>query len=536
VTKAFAVVVMVVAGLVPRGNAAELSAPRALLKPVPVEVVASRAAFVEFLKTRAEFRRARVAALDRAAFDGSKLTLPLFPEVTVEVEKADIGFTGIEGKSWTGKLPNGGSAAFIIRGDRIAGSIATPLGNFQILPLDGGLCAVVERDFGDRADCGAAGERPDRNVAAAAAAAAAAQRVSNADTFGPVRAGRALSGGSAAELADSPTGNRVRVLVAYTADARSLTSSVLGMTMQELIDLAILESNQGYANSGVTLRIELACLYQTVFNESAAIENDVDKFRNTSDGIMDEVHQLRADYDADMCALIIDGTDPDWCGWAYGFDYTSYANMFQASVYSCTTGNFTFAHEFGHTQGCRHDNDGTLTPFAYAHGFRNGNNWRTIMAVAGSSTAPRLNYWSNPNVNSPVAPFVAMGTAVNGGNFANDNRTALNASDNIVVSHEETPLTSSAPSGGDFGVDEVADKIVLDRLVVQQFTANSGARVQFRSGSSISLASGFWARSGSSFRARLAGPLGDSVAASGDIQTDEVVQQPVVRAEAARSR
>ena len=491
-------------------RAAELPSPRVLLKPVSAEVMAARSTFVDSIKARPGFRRARVAAVERAAFEGSKLNLPLFPDITVEAEQSDIGFTGVEGKTWTGKLPNGGSAAFIIRGDRVAGSIATPQGNFQVLPLDGGLCVVVERDFGDRDDCGAAGERHRPDAAAAAAP------VNPKDTFGPVTPRRALAGRGDARLADTPTGNRVRVLVAYTADARNLTTVNLGMTMQELIDLAILESNQGYANSGVTLRIELACLYQTVFNETAAIENDVDTFRNNGDGVMDEVHTLRSDYDADMCALIIDGTDPDWCGWAYGFDYTAYSNMFQATVYDCATGRFTFAHEFGHNQGCRHDNDGTLTPFAYGHGFRNGNNWRTIMAVSGGNSAPRLNYWSNPNINSPMSPFTAMGTAINGGNFANDNRAALNASDNSVVDHESTPLDSVAPSGDDFGTDEAADKIVTGTLSVTSFTANSGSRVQFRAGTSVTLGAGFWARSGSIFRARLAGPLGDANPTAGD--------------------
>lgn len=479
-------------------------AARALIADFAGELTGEPAAVAAKLQLRPDIVRSRLAVLDRTAFESARVSLRLFPDLEFTAEPQDIGHTGIRGQSWTGRLTEGGSAAFIIRGDRISGTISSAAGNFSIYPLGGGRCVVVQRNPAAEPDC-AVGQvaRP------APGAGAAVERTPQPEDSPDAAALRRRLAAADPVLADTPTGNRVRVLVAYTADAQSLTSSVLGQTMQELIDLAVVESNQGYANSGVTLRLELACLYETVFNESAAIENDVDRFRNSGDGFMDEVHTLRADYDADMCCLIVDGTDPDWCGWAYGFDYTSYGNMFQATVYSCATGNFTFAHEFGHTQGCRHDNDGTLTPFAYGHGFRNGNNWRTIMAVTGGNSAPRLNYWSNPNINSPVAPFTAMGTPINGANFANDNRSALNASDNTVVDHESTPASSVAPTGDSFGADEDADKIVTSTLTVGSFTAGNGSRVQFRAGDAITLTPGFRAAPGSSFRARLAGPLGD---------------------------
>lgn len=519
-------VVAMLAGLLPSAVGAAASPARALFKPVVGELIGARASVFQNLKARVTTRRVRAVAFDRSAFDGNRIDLELFPELQVSAERMDIGFTGIQGRSWTGRLTDGGSAAFVIHGDRISGSIATANGNFEVFPLGNGECAVVEHDPRTLPDCGTGVvPRPAEPVGLRPPV------LNRRDRLAPVGPRRALAGPGEAQLADTPTANRIRVIVAYTADARSLTSSVLGRTMQELIDLAVVESNQGYANSGVTLRLELACLYQTTFNESAAIENDVAQFRNNGDGVMDEIHNLRTDYDADMCALILDGTDPDWCGWAYGFDYDQYSNMFQASVYSCVTGNFTFAHEFGHTQGCRHDNDGTLTPFPYGHGYRNGNSWRTIMAVAGTSSAPRLNYWSNPSINSPVNPKVAMGTAINGGNFANDCRSALNASDDTVVNHETTPVDSTAPTGHGFDNDEYADKLVTGVLSVGAFNAGSGSQVQFRAGAGIVLNTGFHAGSGSHFRAYLAGPLGDAqpALASTTQESQESREAPPVR-------
>lgn len=462
-------------------------------------------------------RRVRTAMFDAAALEADRLALNVFPDRELVAERQDIGFTGIGARSWTGRLPAGGSVALVIKGDRLCGSITSTEGSYGVYPLPEGQCAIVERNPGAYPGCGVEGNRPpalpDAGPAPADPAAPAPEEPAAADSNG-----------------DTPTGNRVRVLVAYTTSARDKTDTNLGMTMQELVDLAVVESNQGYANSGVTMRMELACLYHTISGtETTAIEDDVDNFRNSGDTKWNEVHGLRSSYDADMCCLIVDGRDTDWCGWSYGFDYTSYANMFQATSYSCATGNFTFAHEFGHTQGCRHNDDGGLTPFAYGHGFRNGSNWRTIMGLSNDTGAIRLNYWSNPAINSPVAPFTALGTAIDGNNFANDCESALDVGDATVVNHETTPASSGSPAGDTFNNDEGADKLVTGTLTVGTFAANSGSRVQFRAGDQIVLQPGFRARVGSVFRARLAGPLGDPApgpADPADENTQTSTQEP----------
>lgn len=485
---------------------------RALITPATVAPAGRAASLLTNLMARPNVMRARTVALDRAAFESDRLTLPLFPDAEMAAQRVDIGFTGVRSRTWTGRLPDGGSAAFVINGSRISGTVSCTNGNFEFFPADNGECVLVQHLPNSLPDCAVGQVTPPPRGAPSLNA---TNKTANGDVLAPA-AGAGLGDST---QGDTPTGNRVRVLVAYTSSAQNLTSVNLGRTMQEHIDLAVLESNQGYANSGITLRMELCCLYETVYNETAAIETDVDRFRNGGDGFMDEVHALRADYDADMCCLLVDGTDPDWCGWAYDFDYTAYANMFQATAYSCATGTFTFAHEFGHTQGCRHNDDNTLTPFAYGHGFRNGSNWRTIMGLSNDTGAPRLNYWSNPNINSPVAPFTAMGTPVDGGNFANDCRTALNVGDDTVINHEATPASSISPTDDTFNSDEGADKLVTGTLTVGAFNANAGSRVQFRAGTGITLTPGFWARTGSDFRARLAGPLGDPLPA-GDVPAD----------------
>lgn len=462
-------------------------------------------------------KRLRAVALDVSAFDGDRALLSLFDDCEFVAEFQDIGYTGIQGPSWTGRLANGGSAAFVFRGGRVSGSVVCEEGCFEIFPLGDGLSAVVERDLSALPECGA--ERFETLDVSPGVAPLDVGDVGPAESVGE---------DLDAAKGDTPTANRVRVIVAYTTSARDDTDSVLGRTMRELVDLAVVESNQGYANSGVTQRMELACLYHTTSGtETTVIQDDVADFRNSGDSKWNEIHGLRSTYDADMCCLITDGRDTDWCGWAFGFDYTDYANMFQVTAYNCATGVFTFAHEFGHTQGCRHNDDSTLTPFPYGHGFRNGSNWRTVMGLANGTGAPRLNFWSNPAINSPIAPFTAMGTAIDGNAFANDSESALDVGDATVVNHEGTPVASIAPNGDQFDDDEYADKIVTESLAVGDFTANSGSEVQFRAGDRITLNDGFRARAGSVFRARIAGPLGDPKNSSDDDQASDSQEDSV---------
>ncbi len=446
--------------------------------------------------------RAAFARVDVALFDGDEfLLLNPFPDVSMEAVLYPVGFSGSLHRAWFGKLQNfPGTAVFIINGDRISGKISCSLGTFEIFPLGKGECIIVEHQLNKFPGCLACEDDPATD--------------SLGDPAGnPVEGDVAVYESTFSEetssTADDPASDRIRVIVAYTTSAQSKTQTTYGRTMQEHIDLAIAESNQGYANSGVDSRIELACLYETDYVETYAISKDVDAFHADGDGKADEVHVLRADFDADMCSLITDGRDIFWCGDSYGFDYSSRENMFQATNYRCVTGNFSFIHEFGHGQGCRHNDDTNLEPFAYGHGLRNDVYWYTIMALANATDAVRLNYWSNPEIVSPVEPFAPMGTPVNGEAFANDCRSALNDGDDTVINHETTPTSSSAPTNHAFEDDEYADKLVSDTLSVANFTASTGSTIQFRAGTAIVLQSGFQAMAGSKFRASLTHASGD---------------------------
>jgi peptidyl-Asp metalloendopeptidase len=183
----------------------------------------------------------------------------------------------------------------------------------------------------------------------------------------------------------------IRVMVVATQRAVSASGDING-----LVNLAVAESNQGYANSGVEINLQLAGLYTTTYTESGSFSTDLSRFRGTTDGYMDTFHATRNSVAADVMMLVINNSSS--CGLASAIGSTA-ATAFAAVHYSCATGYYSFAHEIGHLQSARHDiaTDGTLTPYAYGHGYRSPTNaWRTIMAYNCTTNCPRINYWSNP--------------------------------------------------------------------------------------------------------------------------------------------
>jgi peptidyl-Asp metalloendopeptidase len=207
----------------------------------------------------------------------------------------------------------------------------------------------------------------------------------------------------------------IQVLVNYTPSAAAASGDIAG-----LINLAVAESNQGYANSGVSIDLVLAAQGPTTYTESGDFNTDLTRYRGTADGFMDEIHAARDASAADVAVLLINNTQ--YCGLASGIGSTA-ATAFVAVYWDCATGYYSFAHEIGHLQSARHDprNDSTTTPYAWGHGFQytKSPSWRTVMAYNCTGLGcPRLNYWSNPN---NLYNGVPMGTA-----NKNDNHRVLN--------------------------------------------------------------------------------------------------------------
>ena len=174
--------------------------------------------------------------------------------------------------------------------------------------------------------------------------------------------------------------------------------------LQADIVTAVADMNAAYSASGVNITMNLVGTTFTNYSGTGASAT-LSALASTSDGQMDEIHEVRDDLGADMVAMVYDGQG---CG--IGYSPASASSAFTVTDEPCLVGNRTMAHEVGHNQGALHDrkqHDGG-TVGAYKYGYRRCSDgsdedlgspyFRTFMSYSCSG-APRVGRVSNPNVN-----------------------------------------------------------------------------------------------------------------------------------------
>lgn len=186
----------------------------------------------------------------------------------------------------------------------------------------------------------------------------------------------------------------VRVMIVYSGPAAAEVGDTRAMS-----NLAIADSNQGFINSNVNIRFELAgSLVANNYVNDPNLGVDRTRFVAKNDGYLDNFHPKRDEIAADVGVLIT--TSGSNCGVA--LQRASEARAFAVVYHRCVAG-LSFSHEIGRLIGAAHDKPSGVNPhYAYGHGYFNGSaRWRTIMAYDTDTNCPtgcpRINYWSNPN-------------------------------------------------------------------------------------------------------------------------------------------
>ena len=140
----------------------------------------------------------------------------------------------------------------------------------------------------------------------------------------------------------------IDVLVVYTQGAKADAAADGYGPIVNLIDLAIAETNQAYANSGIDVELRLAggAPYEdtgyTADVGSTSLSPSLNHLTSSTDGQLDYVHQLRTERGADMVALITTATGSG-CGIAWKPSSPSAGSMFSVTKYSCATGECAFS-------------------------------------------------------------------------------------------------------------------------------------------------------------------------------------------------
>jgi hypothetical protein len=113
------------------------------------------------------------------------------------------------------------------------------------------------------------------------------------------------------------------------------------------INLAVAETNVAFEKSGIDAEVRLihAYLDESYIEPSTnAFRRALDAITSTNDGVMDDVHNKRERYGADMVHLMID--DSQFCGIAWLGPRKE--RMFSVSSWKCATGYYSFGHEIAH--------------------------------------------------------------------------------------------------------------------------------------------------------------------------------------------
>jgi hypothetical protein len=365
---------------------------------------------------------------------GATLSLNLFDDLglTAVLERVELNAGG--GFNWLGHVEGipYSQVILVVNGEMVVGNVATPQGVYQVRYAGGGVHAVHEID-----------------------------QSAFPDEMEPVRVDLPLDAPANPDegiVADD--GSVIDVLVVYTGAARVAAGGTAAMN--SLVNLAVAETNQGYANSLVNQRLNLVHTTEVAYGETGDIFVDLTRLRDISDPYLSNVHSLRDTHAADEVVLIVENGGA-YCGVAYLMAHVSAtfaSSAFAVVVRDCATGYYSFGHELGHNMGALHDwyVDNDTIPYAHAHGYvRRTSGWRTIMAYNSECSAfgvycSRLPFWSNPDLTYGGVPMgVPEGTGswcstgIASPNCDADNRKTLNKTAYTVANFRQGARPPQAP-------------------------------------------------------------------------------------------
>jgi len=318
----------------------------------------------------------RVTFDERLLLDGASSFNMQTPDgLEFEAHRMSFERRGPQSVTWRGRLTDssGSRAIFSMEGGALSGLVDSPHGRYEVRPLADGGSALLRVDLSQQPRCGT------EPIAAADAP--------------PARSAPGTPGDPPRTAPDSSS--RIDVMLLYTRAMRDELGGDAGARSRArlMVDL----TNEGFSNSRMSTRINLAHTGVSPYNESGDMTVDLETIVNHN-----AINSLRNTHAADAVGLIV-SSDQDLCGIAYlmpvlGDGFAPYAFSVTASV--CFT---TFAHELGHNMGMEHDPvnagpaDEAIFPWAYGHFVPN--QWTTLMSYPNPcGDCPDITYFSNPNV------------------------------------------------------------------------------------------------------------------------------------------
>jgi len=256
-------------------------------------------------------------------------------------------------------------------------------------------------------------------------------------------------------LNDENTQDVIKLLIVYTPAASAWATAFetsIANTISQLMSKAELTLN----SSNTLLTLQLVHSAEVNYSELNNVE-DLYNLQGARDGFMDNVHNLRDYYAADLVVLLENISYTGGQGYllsstagqpAYGFSLT---RVQQASS------TYTTIHEIGHNLGCNHHKMQNTQPgpgiFSYSAGWRwtdpDGGNYCSIMTYEGSAYFNdgidhiRVQHFSNPDVQYLGE---VTGNATDG-----NNARSIRETKSVLASYrtEQPSVRVLSPNGGE---------------------------------------------------------------------------------------
>jgi peptidyl-Asp metalloendopeptidase len=391
--------------------------------------------------------RHRTVGLNPAALEAMKrarkeakagITLDLFDTGTRTLELDEPETHRNKAKVWRGRVrgEQDSDVTIAVRGTKMVGTITSGQRLYKIEPAEHNRHRLVEIDEDAM--------RPDHHPLVVPDDGTPAEPPAPEPNLQQPDA-RSAAATDAVTTAAAPANTVVDLLVVYTSTARTKQGGQAAMNA--LITLGVDLANQAYRNSQIAMQLRLVRAAEVAYAETGNMNTDLTRLQRTNDGFLDQVHQLRNQYKADMVAMIVDNGGA-YCGIAYVMangpraSFASYA--FSVTDRDCVSNN-TLTHELGHNMGDAHDRaSGGSGVFPYSYGYRDPiGKFRTIMAYACPTVScPRVKYFSNPKILINGRP-AGIDHRVNPSNSA-DNARSMNEVRNVIAAWRTGTATSAA--------------------------------------------------------------------------------------------
>ena len=333
----------------------------------------------------------QVAELDLNLFQSKSVTLnvgddKLFGAVTDRIEKRSTG-----DYTWFGKIPKigvGGGATLVVKDGNVTGTIRADGELYEVVPLGAGRHAIIHLDQSKFP----LPEGPDPGKL----------KMFQEPRIEPSREKDSLLLPHVDDGLEGATTYTIRVILGCTPSAVSTAGGK--EALEGKLRAAVEDANQSYVNSRIPAKLEIASIYETGYQETGNIQQDLDRFAAKKDGHIDEVHSLRVRHKADIGVMVV-AKSPGMCGLAKSIGCEADTAFCLVNV-SCLT-NLVLAHEIGHLMGARHNwevHPEMLDKTPQNHGFwyvgaTSKASWGTVMSYGcPQGGCPRIPYWSNPDI------------------------------------------------------------------------------------------------------------------------------------------